>query len=267
MPYDLQTKVRAAASAGFGHVELRTPELNTYLRANTLSDLQALLEAQRVRVASLNALEFVTFRGDGYGLVQNECRELCRWASALTCPMVIAVPSPRPTWTTTWNEIKVESVRVLDDLASIAAPYGVTIGFEPLGFGWCTVRTVAGAAEILNAARADNLAPVLDLFHFYLGGAPLGELDRLDLSRLPIVHVDDVPGGVIEAITDADRVFPGEGVIPIEAICRGLAERGFSGLLSVELFRPEYWELDPDEVTRRAYASVQAIAESFFPAS
>jgi 2-keto-myo-inositol isomerase len=265
MPYDLHAEIPAIAAAGFPSVELRIPELRDHLRERSLPDLRALLQSNGLRVASINALEFVTFRGDEYEQVRAECAEVCAWAAELDCPVVISVPSPTPSWQTTWSEVKAESVTVLRDLATIAAPYGITVGFEPLGFGWCSVRTVAGAAEILAEASAPNLAQVLDLCHFHLAGSALDELDRLDPAALPIVHVDDVAEGPLEASTDADRLFPGEGSLPIGPICERLRAIGFSGIVSVEVFRPEYWQWPVDEICRRAYTATAAVAERYFP--
>jgi 2-keto-myo-inositol isomerase len=265
MPYDLAAKIPAAAEAGFRVLELRTPEIRDFLRTNDLAELRALLQAHEVEVASINALEFVTFRQDDYDAVRAECSELCGWAASIGSPIVIAVPGPTPSWTTPWEATRTEAVRVLDDLATIAASHGVTIGFEPLGFGWCTVRTVAGAGAILDGVESDNVALVLDLFHFHLGGSQLAEIDRIDVSRLPIVHLDDVEDGPLESLTDAQRLFPGAGSLPIDAILPRLATIGFTGVISVELFRPGYWSWPPDEICRQAYSSASAACERHFP--
>jgi 2-keto-myo-inositol isomerase len=253
MPYDIQTEVPALSAAGFEWIELRTPELRDYLAAHSIGDLRSLLDDHGLRVGSINALEFVSFRDSDYERLLDDAREHFERAAALACDCVIAVPSPTPSWQTTWREIVDESVRVLSDLASIARPLGITVGFEPLGFGWCSVRTVAGACEILAAVAPDNVGLVLDLFHFALGGSRLRELDQIEGARIPIVHIDDVVLGTNEATVDADRVFPGEGDLPIAAIQDALARRGFSGLLSLELFTPEYWAWDVERIAARAY--------------
>jgi 2-keto-myo-inositol isomerase len=261
MPYSIETEIPALAAAGFEWVELRTPELRDYLDSNSLSSLRRLLDGCGMRVGSINAIDFVTFRGDSYPSVRDECKEQCEWAAELACDCLIAVPSPTPSPQTSWEEICSESVRVLCDLASLTAPLGITLGFEPLGFGWCSVRTVAGACEILEAVGSPQVGLVLDLFHFALGGSRMEELDMIDAARMPIVHVDDFVRGTTEATTDADRLFPGDGDLAIDEICRRLVARGFSGLFSLELFRPEYWELDVRWVAERGHATLAAAAE------
>jgi 2-keto-myo-inositol isomerase len=261
MPYPIEVEIPAIAAAGFEWVELRMPELRDYLGAHSLDDLRKLLDDAGVRVVSINAIDFVTFRGDAYAAVLADCREQCRWAVALGCECLIAVPSPTPSAQTSWDEVCTESVRVLSELAAITAPHGITLGFEPLGFGWCSVRTVAGACEILDAVAPAPVGLVLDLFHFALGGSRLSELDPIDAARIPIVHVDDVVRGTLEATTDADRLFPGEGDLPIDEICGLLHRRGFAGLLSLELFRPEYWQWQPQRIAERGYASLAGVAE------
>jgi 2-keto-myo-inositol isomerase len=260
MPYDIESEIPAIAAAGFEWVELRVPEIRDFLRDRSLGDLRRLLDENGVRVGSINAIEYVSFRGDDYGRVRDEGRELSEWAAALGCDCVIAVPSPTPSRLTTWGEIVSESVKALSDLAAIAEPFGVTVGFEPLGFGWCSVRTVAGACEILDAVRPGNVGLVLDLFHFALGGSSVQELDLIGAVHLPIIHVDDVVQRTIEARTDADRVFPGDGDLPIDEICAGLHARGFSGLLSLELFTPEYWDWAPRRIADRGYEATTRVA-------
>ena len=60
-------------------------------------------------------------------------------------------------------------------------------------------------------------------------------------------------------LTDAHRLYPGEGPIPIEAILRALRTNGFDGTCSVEIFRPDYWEQDPHEVARTAHAKAAEV--------
>ena len=45
-------------------------------------------------------------------------------------------------------------------------------------------------------------------------------------------------------------LIPGDGVAPIATILRKLAEKGYAGPLSVELFMPQFRDGNPYEVAR-----------------
>ena len=60
--------------------------------------------------------------------------------------------------------------------------------------------------------------------------------------RNPVTGIDTDPPR--EKIGDADRVYPGDGVAPLNTIFRDLHQTGFRGMLSLELFNREYWKQD-----------------------
>ena len=55
------------------------------------------------------------------------------------------------------------------------------------------------------------------------------------------------------------RVIPGDGVTPLAAILRKLAEKGYAGPLSVELFLPKFQQADPYELAREIKAKGEAV--------
>jgi 2-keto-myo-inositol isomerase len=245
MTSDLETDIQAAAHAGFRALELWATKIDRYLSVHTLDDLGALLDDGGVAPMSINSLEFITFRGDDYPQIQARCRELCQMAQTIGCPTVVVVPSPTPSRETTWEEIVEETVAVLRDLGGIAAEHEARLSFELLGFGWCSVRTPRGAWQIVQETGLDNVGLVVDCAHFYGGGGILEELDSLDPGYIFTFHLDDLEDVPKEAITDAKRLLPGLGVIPLDEICQRLKRLGYDGDCSVELFRPEYWSWDP----------------------
>jgi 2-keto-myo-inositol isomerase len=264
MTSDLETDVRATAYAGFRALELWAAKIDTYLASHSLGDLKALLSANGVAPMSINSLEFISFRGDEYPQIKARCRELCRLAQAIGCPTIVVVPSPTPSRETTWEEIVDEHVEVLRDLGGIAAEYGVKLSFELLGFGWCSVRTPRGAWEIVQKAGCDNVGLVVDCAHVWGGGGLLDEITQVDPGHIFTFHLDDLEDLPKEAITDAKRIMPGQGVIPLGEICRRLKDAGYDGDCSVELFRPEYWEWDPMEVARQARESAERVLSPYF---
>ncbi len=264
MTSDLPTDIAAAGEAGFRHLEIWAAKMDRYLEANSVSDLNELFQQHGVRPASINSIEFITFRDKEYEAIRARSKELSQLAQALGCPYIVVVPSPTPSRQTTWEEIKAETVNTLHDLGTRAEAYGVSLAFEPLGFGWCSVRTARAAWEIVQAVERDNVGLVLDACHFYGGGSELSEIELIDPARLFIFHLDDVEDLPKEAITDARRLLPGEGVLPLDDVCSRLQGIGFDGLCSVELFRPEYWSWPPVDLARQARQNALRVLEPYF---
>ena len=157
-----------------------------------------------------------------------------------------------------------EYVRVLRDLGEIAGQFGVRLSFEFLGFGWCSVRTPRAAFEIIQAIDRANVGMTVDAAHFYGGGGLLDEISQLDPARIFAFHLDDLEDTPKEAITDATRVLPGLGVIPLGEICRRLQAIGYDGPCSIELFRPEYWGWAASKLAVEARAAALRVLSPYF---
>jgi 2-keto-myo-inositol isomerase len=217
-------------------LELWADKVYKFLETHSLEELNALFVDNGIAPLSLNALVFVGFRGDEYPEVQARCKMMCEIAQAIHCPMLVTVPSPTETrWQLAWTDVKAEYVTVLRDLAGIAAPYGVKLSFEFLGFGWCTVRTPRGAWEIVQEVDRPNVGMTVDCAHLFAGGGLLDELDALDPQKVFAFHLDDLEDTCKEAITDYTRLYPGIGVIPLDEICRRMSAIGYDDTCSIEL--------------------------------
>lgn len=257
---DLLADIRLAGEAGFDFVELRDDKLEAYLGAGgSLAAARRALAEAGVRCASLNALEDATLaEGAAWEARLERWRTLCRWAEGLGCDLVVAVPSRRPPGMAA-AEVEVRTRRALAALAAAARPHGVRAGFEFLGFAWCSVNTLADAATIVGSLATAAVGLVVDTFHCHVAGVEPAALARLDPRRLFLVHLDDVVDRPQGELADADRVLPGEGVMPLAAMLGGVAAAGYRGGYSVELFRPEYWAGDPRALVRRAHAAARRV--------
>jgi 2-keto-myo-inositol isomerase len=157
-----------------------------------------------------------------------------------------------------------EYVQVLRDLSDIASQYNVRLSFEFLGFGWCSVRTPRAAFEIVQKCDRDNVGMTVDAAHFYGGGGLISELDQLDPARIFAFHLDDLEDTPKEAITDATRLLPGLGVVPLDEICAHMKQIGYDGSCAIELFRPEYWDWDPQQLAIRAREAALKVLSPYF---
>ena len=260
----LPEDISAASAAGFTALEIWAAKMDAYLEANAVEELKALFDRAGLRPASINSIEFITFRPPAeYQAIKTRCQELCRLAQSLACDKVVVVPSPTPEGVG-WDEVKEVSVRVLQDLSAVAAPYGVNLAFEFLGFDWCSVRTLSQCWEIVREVDLSSVGLVIDTCHFYAGGSRLQTIDRVDPAKISIFHINDVEERPLDTIEDAHRLLPGEGVIPLDGILTGLKGIGFDGLCSIELFRPAYWERDPAELASAARAATLDIVGNYF---
>jgi len=260
----LPKDIAAASAAGFRALEIWAAKMDTYLAEQPVEALKSLFDQAALRPASINSIEFITFRPpEEYATVKARCQELCELALALGCDRIVVVPSPTPV-DTSWGEIRDKSVHVLRELSEIAAPHGVQLAFEFLGFGWCSVRTLAQCWEIVRETDRANVGLVIDTCHFYAGRSELRTIEQLDPLKILIFHINDVEERPLDTIEDAHRLLPGEGVIPLDDILARLRRIGFDGLCSIELFRPEYWERDPVELATAARAATMDIVARYF---
>jgi 2-keto-myo-inositol isomerase len=150
-----------------------------------------------------------------------------------------------------------ESTRVLGDLGEIAAQRGVGLAFEFLGQPDCCVQTLALADEIVRRVGRANVGLVIDSFHFYAGGSTIESIDALDAERLFVFHINDAEDLPRERLEDRHRLLPGLGILPLQQIAAALRRIGYDRVVSVEIFRPEYWEWNPFDLAREARAAVE----------
>jgi 2-keto-myo-inositol isomerase len=255
----LETDIAAAAAAGFGLLEIWAAKLRTFLQTLTTGELRRIFTAHGVRPYSINSIEHITFRDtDAYAKIKEECEYLSRIAAELECPYVVVVPGRLPMDPVHHEEIVEHSVTVLRELAAIAEPHGVSLAFEFLGQTDCSVQTLVLANEIVTRVDRPDVGMVLDSFHFYAGGSTLESIDAIDPAKLFVLHINDAEDRPREELNDSHRLFPGLGILSLKEIVAGLKGVGFDGVVSVEIFRPEYWERDPFEVAQSAYNSARA---------
>ena len=257
---DLLSDIRAAGTAGFEALEIPDNKMDAYLQAGaTLASLQRELAESGISVLGVGALELATLlEGAALSAMLARCQVLCERALALNAPYIILVPSPTPAgWTD--RAILDKSLTSLNLFADIAVRYHVRIGFEFLGFADSSVRTLAAARNLIAALNRPTVGLAVDTFHLYAGGSAWGELDELDPAEVFLVHLSDAEKRPLAELTDDHRLLPGDGIIPLDDFVSKLNLIGYRGFYSLELFRPEYWKLDPIELAMRGRQKMEAI--------
>jgi 2-keto-myo-inositol isomerase len=141
------------------------------------------------------------------------------------------------------------AVPMLDDVGELGKQIGIVIGIEFIR-GASFLGCVETTANLLRQVHHPNLGVLVDTFHFYAGISKLGDIERLKPGEISWVHINDVPHMPREMLEDTDRVYVGDGVLPLEAILPVIA-RVYQGPVSFEAF--QYTEQDPYTVAKKSY--------------
>jgi 2-keto-myo-inositol isomerase len=209
-------------------------------------------EARPNEILTLNGVA-LTVRPDGRmdrPLIEVDLAARLQICRDLGSPYLLAIP-PRAPGLETGSAIP--GTRDALELARERADgFGVGIAFEFLGFGDCPINSPAIAAETVDGI--DGVDLVLDSCHWHASGSQ--SLDDYPVERVILVHLNDAPNKPPREIEDADRMFPGSGVIRLPELLSGLQKRGYQGPWSLETFNPDYWKQDPGTVARSGFEAV-----------
>ena len=259
MHADLETDIKAASAADFDFIEIWAAKLREFLQTKTTADLKNLLDEHNIEPYSINSIEHITFRNaEDFASIKAETEELSSIAEEIGCPYIVVVPGKLPEEATK-EEIIEESVKVLNELGDIAEKHNVSLAFEFLGQTDCSVQTLDLCNEIVEKVNRENIGNVLDTFHFYAGNSTFEAIEKMKPEKLFIFHINDAENLPKEQLTDAHRLYPGEGILPIKEIKACFDKIGYDRMVSIEIFRPEYWNENPFEVARKAKSATEKV--------
>ncbi|HUY91837.1 MAG TPA: sugar phosphate isomerase/epimerase [Pirellulales bacterium] len=143
-------------------------------------------------------------------------------------------------------------------LLELGASLGVTPQLEVWGFSKNLSRLGETVFVAIESGRSEACL-LLDVYHLYKGGSGFSGLKLLGGAGMHVFHVNDYPAEPPrDKISDAERVYPGDGVAPLSQIFRDLRDAGFRGMLSLELFNRTYWKQDPLTVARTGLEKTRA---------
>ncbi|MDP9048292.1 MAG: sugar phosphate isomerase/epimerase [Bacteroidota bacterium] len=156
-------------------------------------------------------------------------------------------------------DIVAERYRTILDLG---AKSGVVPQLEMWGF----LKILSNVSDVLYVAMQSghpSARILLDIFHLYWGNTSLDTLPLMNPMAVDILHMNDYPAGIPwQTITDADRIYPGDGMAPIKRILKILLRHDRSLVLSTELFNKEYYKLDAFTVAKTALAKMRSATEN-----
>lgn len=255
----LADDIRLCGEVGFEGIEIDTGKLDEFLRRGTVSELHAQLDDAGVACAGLMAFAFRPF-GDATDQVERirHYGPICRELGGEVLLAFIAEGLPE-------NMERGEAVERAGDAARTyaraAAESGCRVALEPIGRA-SFMDTPAEALAVVEAAGHPAPGIMVDTFHCWKSGVGPEDVRRLPGERVLIAHINDAEDLPVEELTDAHRLYPGLGVLPLEDYLSALRAIGYDGFLSVELFRPQYWADEHAAVIRQAKQHLDALLAS-----
>jgi 2-keto-myo-inositol isomerase len=257
-PYLLVEDISAAAAAGFPMLELWGEKFDNFFKDHTIADLKRMLDQHNLRVAAIDLVALDYSTPEHVQKAVERARYLGEIAQDVGCDLLLLC-----SWGDLHGRSKEEGITLVADylrpVCAAAAEFGCRLAIEPLG-GHALIPGCVEALAIIEQAQQPNLGLMWDFFHYYKSGVALETIRQIPLEKLWLVHVDDAPGPEgtppRETLRDSDRVYPGQGALPLATYFETLRELGYTGPVSVELFNQEYYQQPIETITRNAYQSL-----------
>jgi sugar phosphate isomerase/epimerase len=238
-------QVAIAQRAGYDAMEIWLRDIDKYLQqGGTLADLRARISDAGLTIESAIAFApWIVMDPDKHGKALEQAKKEMETVVAIGGSRIAAPPAGATDGDRLDLNVAGQRYRALLEV-------GRGVGCVPQLEVWGFSKNLSRLSEVLYVcaeAQHPDACVLPDVYHLYKGGSEFQDLQLLAGTKIHVFHMNDYPDIPREKITDADRVYPGDGVAPITKVLQTVIASGFDGVLSLELFNRKYWELDPLE--------------------
>ncbi|MBO6523140.1 MAG: sugar phosphate isomerase/epimerase [Balneolaceae bacterium] len=250
LPASLEEKVEIAAEAGYDAIEPWDRELISYEKeGGDVEKLGARIKELGLFVPSVIGLWNAIPPGDKEFEESLEgTRNRMRLAKAIGSQHIQTIPN---------------TVGEGYDVKKVAQRYRTVLEIAEEEFGleaalvfvkFFPLKSMGQAMQVALDSNHPNAKIIPDTYHMYITEGGFNGLKLINGDAIAIFQFADAPGHKApDDLADADRVFPGDGVLPLPEILRDLYATGFRGCISLELYNPEYHQRDPLEVAKEGF--------------
>jgi len=253
-------ELETASKAGFRSVEIWMDSLQTYLNnGGTVKKAKMLLDDLGIKVE--NSIGFAQWIVDDEVIRKKGIEQMKREMALLAeinCARMAATAMGVNNETGVNVKATPERYRVILELGS-------TMGIVPILEMWGFTKNISTASETLALAMESghpSAKILLDVFHLYRGNTPLDSLHLMNPKANDILHMNDYPPTPpYDVITDADRIYPGDGIAPLKHILQILKRNDQPLVLSAELFNQAYYDQDALVVAKTALLKMKSVAD------
>jgi 2-keto-myo-inositol isomerase len=260
-PQSLEKKIEVAAAAGFDAIEPWDGELRDFERSGgSLEDLGMRIRDAGLFVPSVIGLwDAIPATQEAWDAQLPHTRERLRMISAVGSEQAQVIPGPgRP-------QAEFDRLWVAEryhELLEIGInDYDVVPGLVFVQFlEGC--KRLSQAMDIAIQSQHPEARVIPDVFHMHIAGSGFEGLGHMDGDAIAIFQFNDAPASPeMSELKDSDRVFPGDGILPLEKCLQDLRDIGYERCISLELYNPSYWERDPLSVAKEGREKTLAVIE------
>jgi 2-keto-myo-inositol isomerase len=244
------------AKAGIKNVELTDAMLDDFLKTDTLAAAKSVVtDLGLTPVSSAAVLQDIWIPGPARATSLETWKKRCEQFATIGLQKIYC-PS------TTNRRVTAEDFKAtpaaIREAGDIAKQFNLTAMIE-FARTSTHLATLSSSLRVIREAAHPNVRPMMDFFHFWSGMSKFEDLDMIQPGEIAHIHFQDILDTPREVIDNNGRVIPGDGKAPIVAILKKLAEKQYSGALSVELFLAELTQGDPFEVATRIKQKCEAV--------
>jgi len=235
------------AKAGIRNVEPAAGMLDDYLTTNSLASAKHVLTDNGLTIVSgAIGVSGLWEPNPNFSKNLDAFSKRCEQFAELGAPLVY---SP---CTTTARFTPDDYLRCRDNIrqtAEIARKFNLKVAAEFVRNS-TFMASLPTALRLHREAAHPNFGILFDCYHFWSGPNKFEDLDLIKPGEIIHAHLNDTQDLPRELLDLHSRVIPGDGVAPLAKILNKLAETGYAGPISVELFLPKFQEADPFEMAK-----------------
>lgn len=244
-PASLREKVQIAAKAGYDAIEPWDRELAEYENeGGNLKDLGKEIKELGMFVPSVIGLwNALPPTEKDFNASLKDTRNRMRMAADIQSQHIQTIPN---TVGENYDQ-KYVSKRYRELIEIGINEYGINpalvfVKFFPL-------KTLGQATAVAIDANHPKAMVIPDTYHMHISEGGFEGLKFINGDLIAIFQFADAPASPdIASLGDKHRVYPGDGILPLPEILKTLKGTGYKGCISLELYNPEYWKQDLQEV-------------------
>lgn len=259
---------------GFDYIDIQSECLDRDLKAGvtTVEEIGQFFATHHLKMLSYNALIFFNMKQTQAekDAVMAELDEIIRRCNIFGCKMIVVVPSmdmQEKGLKPSRKEIREDAVQVIREMLKKVESHGIKLSIEFCGAPAMTISRFDDAYAIVSEVDHPLVGVTLDQFHFHAMASSWEELEKADGKKIFVWHVngsEDVPCGAYYNNDEIRLWMDAEGdCLPHARYAETLKKIGFEGGPTIEIFRPEYYELDQEENVKKSAEVTRAFVEKY----